>query len=724
MTGLLAGLNSQQRAAVTAEQGPTLVLAGPGSGKTRVLTHRLAYLLHQAGVPAEETVALTFTNKAAKEMGDRVRELLFDSHLSTARPNLGTFHAFAARLLRREANRIPVTRDFVIFDESDQQELVRQILKELNLDPKQIQPGKVHGAISNAKNELIEPGEYASSSYFAEITRRVYERYQELLGQNNALDFDDLLFWPVRLLREHDGLLRSYRRRYPHILVDEFQDTNTAQYVLLRLLAGEHPDLFVVGDPDQSIYRWRGADYRNVLRLQEDYKGLKTFLLEQNYRSTQTILDTAMAVIDRHPGRQRVQLFTERGHGSPIQLHEAYDPGDEAEFVAETIAGLTFSGQADPADCAVMYRINAQSRALEEAFLKAGLPYRLVGAQRFYGRREVRDLIAYLRLIHNPDDQLSLLRVINTPSRGIGTKTIETLLAAAGRSGKSPGQVTLELAADGESAAFSARAGSLLAGFGEMLGEWEEMKEQVPLESLIDRVLSDTGYQAYIDDGSEEGEERWANLMELRGVATDMEGIGLTDFLEQVALVSDQDTLTESLNAPTFLTLHAAKGLEFPVVFIIGLDEGELPHHRSMEDQEALAEERRLFYVGLTRAMDRVFLVRAFRRRVGGTSMMADPSRFLADLPADLVEGDLLGLSRRDQASYSRQTRWESSAPSKVQARYRVGMHVRHPSFGEGIVMSTELDGDDEEVTVAFEGAGVKRLAASLAPLEIQDIGD
>jgi DNA helicase-2/ATP-dependent DNA helicase PcrA len=612
----------------------------------------------------------------------------------------------------------------VIYDELDQHELVRQALKELNLDPKQIQPGAVHAAISQAKNELIEAEQYPRGSYFAEITQRVYTRYQQLLQRNNALDFDDLLLWPVRLFRQEPELLESYRLRFPHVLVDEFQDTNTAQYTLLRQLAGEQPDLFVVGDPDQSIYRWRGADYRNVLRLQQDYPGLQTFLLEQNYRSTQTILDAAMAVIDRHPDRTRKKLFTERGRGEQLLFHEAYDPADEAAFVVETIAGLVKTEGVEPGDCAVMYRTNAQSRALEEAFLKAGLPYRLVGAQRFYGRREIRDLLAYLRLIHNPGDQVSLLRALNTPPRGIGDKTAAALIAAAETAGQSPGELLLALGrgeAIPAAAGLPPRARPALEAFGATLASWIAAADQLPLDGLIDRVLAEAGFRAHLDDGTEEGADRWANVLELRGVAAELGASGLVEFLEQVALVSDQDTLTESVNAPTLLTLHAAKGLEFPVVFILGLDEGELPHHRSLEDPEAMAEERRLFYVGLTRAENRLILVRAFRRRVGGAFTVSDPSRFLEDLPADLVEGDLLGMGLRAQASYARQTRWESSTPPASGPRFALGMRVRHPSFGEGIVMESMLHSDDEEVTVEFERGGVKRLAASVAPLEILD---
>ncbi|MFQ5942502.1 MAG: ATP-dependent helicase [Anaerolineales bacterium] len=710
---LLLDLNPQQREAVTASPGPVLVLAGPGSGKTRVLTYRLAYLIRELDVPPKEILALTFTNKAAREMESRALSLL-GGDSSKGHPRLGTFHSTFARILRIEAEKLPVTRDFVIFDEDDQLALVRQALRELNQDPKQVQPARVLSSISRSKNELIEPQAFSSDTYFTEITRRVYERYQQLLLASNALDFDDLLLLPIQLLSEHEATLQIYRRRFPHLLVDEFQDTNTAQYALLRMLAGDAPDLFVVADPDQSIYRWRGADYRNVDRLTEDFQELSILLLEQNYRSTQTILDAAMAVIDRQPDRQRKQLFTERGSGDPILVHEAYDQDDEGQFVVEKISMLTLTDEAEPGDCAIMFRTNAQSRAIEEAFLRAGLPYRLVGAQRFYGRKEVKDVIAYLRLIHNPADQVSLQRAISTPARGIGDKTVAALRAAADQAQATPVDVLLALGRGEQIAGIPSRARAPLSQFGSLLNSWLEIKDEVLLDSLIDRVLEDVEYRAYLG----RDEDRWANVMELRGVAQEFSELGLVEFLQQVALVSDQDTLTESQNAPTLLTLHAAKGLEFPIVFIVGLDEGELPHYRSQDDPEAMAEERRLFYVGLTRAQDRVILLRAFRRRARGVSSMTDPSRFLNDLPTDMLEGDLIGMRTPAQAAYARETSWQASAPTK--AHFQAGMRVIHPQFGEGVVLETQLEYDDEEVTVNFEEFGVKHLVASMANLQIE----
>ena len=722
---LSENLNTSQNEAVTAPLGSVLVLAGPGSGKTRVLTRRIAHLITAVGAVPGSIIAVTFTNKAAREMSKRVQELLTqDTKAGDGQPNLGTFHALCARIIRQEADHLPVTRDYVIFDDADQMSLVRSVIKDLRQDPKKIRPGRILNAISKAKNELIELEDYITDTYAQEIVRQVYERYQQALLANNALDFDDLLFWVFRLLRDHDDLRNAYRRRFQHLLVDEFQDTNIAQYSLLRLLAGKSPDLFVVGDPDQSIYRWRGADYRNVHRFQEDYPQARTILLEQNYRSTQTILDVATAVIDRNPGRQRKLLYTDRGPGTPVVLHESYNENDEADFAVEIISTLTFSGEADPGDCAVMYRTNAQSRALEEAFLRAGLSYRIVGAQRFYGRREIKDLVAYLRLIHNPVDRVSLLRALNTPPRGIGAKTVEILLEISRQRGVDPVEIMFNLAREKDPAlmdTFNPRARRALVSFADPWLRWIEMKEKSGLVALIDLILKEINYQAYIDDGTEEGETRWENIQELRRVAYEFENVDLASFLENIALISDQDTLSDEQNAPTLLTLHAAKGLEFPVVIIIGLDEGVLPHQRSFDEPEAMAEERRLFYVGITRAKDRLYLLRSFRRRFAGPSTLSEPSRFLHNIPPKLLDGDLLGSQNWEQISYKQKTSWDLSPINLPEPRYQPGMRVQHKVFGEGVVLSTRIDHDDEEVSVEFEEIGTKHLDASMAQLEILD---
>ncbi len=730
---ILASLNPQQRTAVTARPGPTVVLAGPGSGKTRVLTYRIAYLVGQLGVPPRNIMAVTFTNKAAREMKARVETLLEGGLRGLT---IGTFHAICARFLRREAQHLAVTADFVIYDDSDQQALMKLALKELNINDKQYAPQKMLNKISSAKNELIGPEEYAAATYIDEIVKRVYTRYQQLLVANNALDYDDLLMGAVRLFNDNPDVLARYQRYYEHILVDEFQDTNTAQYTLLKLLAQKHRSLYVVGDPDQGVYRWRGADYRNVRRFQEDYPDTEVLLLEENYRSTQIILDAAMAVIDRHPGRTRKQLFTQRQGGVQLYAHEAYNEQEEAQFVVDTIAELDRGGQYAPGDCAVMYRTNAQSRAVEEAFIYARMPYKLVGAQRFYGRKEIKDIIAYLRLVHNPADSVGLMRVINTPPRGLGAKTLEQLTTVSGAAGVPASEVLRDLASNGSQSPFAThfagKAGASLAGFGHLLNRWQQAKDEITVGQLFERVVDDVGYAEFVNDGTDEGQERWANVVELRGVATASPEASLGEFLEQIALVSDQDTLAEEGQAPTLLTLHAAKGLEFPVVFIVGLDEGVLPHQRSFDDPEAMHEERRLMYVGMTRAKDRLYLLRAFRRSLYGDSGPAEASRFFDDIPAHLLKGNLSRKQAKAEAYFQKATRWDgptsSSAASAGRAsrpalapatRYKSGQRVRHKLFGEGIVIDSRVRGDDEEVDVAFEAVGMKRLVASIANMEV-----
>jgi DNA helicase II / ATP-dependent DNA helicase PcrA len=716
----LNGLNPQQAEAVTAGLGPVLVLAGPGSGKTRVLTQRIAYLIGSMGVRPYHILAVTFTNKAAREMESRVEGLLGSSARGVS---LGTFHANCARILRREAENLPFRSNFVIFDSDDQLDLVKRALEDLNLDPKHYRPQAVHGAISNAKNELILPEEYPAQNYRDEVIKRLYTRYQELLLASNGVDFDDLLLWTARLLEDFPAVREKYARRYEHVLVDEFQDTNLAQYTLLKHLSSLHRNIYVVGDTDQSIYAWRGADYRNVLRFEEDYPDAQVILLEQNYRSTQSILDVAMAVIDQNPYRTPKNLFTERGFGEKISLHQTYDDREEAALVVDKIVNLVANQKVEPGDCAVMYRTNAQSRLLEEAFLHASLPYKLVGAQRFYGRREVKDVIAYLRLVHNPDDEVSLRRVLNVPARGIGSKTLVSLQTYARQHRLSLGGLLLDLGRDSQSThreAFSGRSAPALTKFGLLLRGWCARLEELPPLSLLDRILEDVDYHGYIDDGTEEGHERWENVMELRRLAGEYQERGLENFLEDVALVSDQDTLDASANVPTLLTLHAAKGLEFPVVFIAGLNDGTLPHSRSFDDPESMQEERRLFYVGITRAKDQLYLIVPMNRSAYGYSEPVEESRFLSDIPPELVHGT--GLSRRrSKTSEYRPDRWDSPAfvPARVtEPKYRAGARVNHPVWGEGMVLNSRIQDDDEIVDVFFEQVGLKRLAASLAKLE------
>ncbi|MEW5987128.1 MAG: UvrD-helicase domain-containing protein, partial [Chloroflexota bacterium] len=732
---LLHGLNPAQIAAVTASPGPILVVAGPGSGKTRVLTLRIVYLIEQLGVAPWHIMAVTFTNKAAREMEQRIEKLL------GGRPrglSMGTFHATCARLLRRETEHLEQYRgDFVIFDTDDQQQVVKQALRELDIDDKKFSPGRMLNGISAAKNELITPANYQATHYVGEITRRVYERYQKLLQDNNAMDFDDLLMNTVLLFERRPDVLQKYQQLYQHLLVDEFQDTNTTQYALLRQLSATYSNLFAVGDADQSIYKWRGADFRNINRFLKDFPQAQTILLEQNYRSTQVILDAAKAVIRRNSNRIDKELFTDREGGSLLVVREAYNETEEAEMVLNAIQNLMVQG-VSPGDCAVMYRTNAQSRALEEAFVRAKMPYRLVGATRFYGRREIKDLLAYLRIVQNPADSISFGRVINTPPRGIGAKTQQTLQSWAERNNWQPAEALLRLASDPElQHPLGGRAFTVLYQLGETLQGWLRLRDMVGVGDLLDTILEAIRYREYLDDGTEEGRERWENVMELRNVAALDPALHLGEFLEQVSLVSEVDNLEETPNAPTLLTLHAAKGLEFPIVFITGLEEGMLPHSRSLNDPEELAEERRLFYVGLTRAKDQVHLSHAFRRTFFGDSELNTPSRFLNDIPADLLSGG--SHRQRHQQAVARASSWswsppasrfvggdsspakdvsvetfrrnvstdrplpkpyqeveEETAAAPVKARFRPGQRVRHAKFGDGIVIDSKITGDDE----------------------------
>ena len=728
----LEKLNEPQRAAVTAGLGQTLVLAGPGSGKTRVLTQRIAYLIQSLGVRSYSILAVTFTNKAAREMEHRIQGYLGEDLQGIW---LGTFHANCARILRRETTHLPFDQNFVIMDADDQLAIVKQAIKDLRLDDKTFRPTGTLHAISTAKNNLILPEDFPITSYRDEVAKRVYTRYQELLRASNAVDFDDLLLETVRLLVDNPALREKYARRFEHVLVDEFQDTNQVQYELLKLLASHHGNIFVVGDEDQSIYRWRGADYRNVLRFEEDYPVSRKILLEQNYRSTQTVLDAARAVIDRNRFRTPKHLFSERGRGEKIVLYEAADDRGEAAFVVDTVRQWVDGKRASGGDFAVMYRTNAQSRLLEEAFLYAGLPYRLVGALRFYGRREVKDLVAFLRLVHNPDDEVSLARVINIPPRGIGDKTQLGLQLAARQAKCSPGKLLLEIGAQGDKSPqwslFTGRSNLVLADFGALLHTWRSAaSSEYSLPALFDRILADTGYQEYIDDGSDEGADRWDNVQELRRMAYEWAPRGLTAFLENLALVSDQDTLPDEADkAVTLLTLHTAKGLEFSQVFIIGLDDGLLPHSRSKDDVEEMAEERRLFYVGLTRAKDRLYLVRAQQRSTYGSFDTQYASPFLDDIPEGLLQRQGLNAYNRSANGGSRPKTWMvnmsrgtssagASAPI-VEQRYHPGDRVQHPVWEAGIVMDSRLQDGDETVDVFFEGVGFKRLIASIANLTI-----
>jgi DNA helicase-2/ATP-dependent DNA helicase PcrA len=655
---ILARLNPPQAEAVSHRSGPLLILAGAGSGKTRVLAHRVAYLV-ATGTKPWQIVAVTFTNKAANEMRERIAGLIGPEAAREA--TIGTFHAICARILRRDGDKIGLTRSFTIYDRADQLAVVKQVLRALDLDEKRFSPAGMLAWIGQRKDELadVPTARRQAANFYDETAARVYEAYQRQLYEDDAVDFDDLLMRAVFLFEQHPDVLARYQGRWQQILVDEYQDTNRAQYLLCQLLAAKHRNLAVVGDDDQSIYSWRGADLRNILDFETDYPDAKVVKLEQNYRSTQTILDAAHAVVSRNEGRKDKRLWTDRGAGTQITLFDAYNEYEEAEFVARQVerlvggsgrGGLTglLTRRADDEDgamrygeIAVCYRINAQSRVLEEAFMRFGIPYQLVGGTRFYERREVKDALAYVRLARNPADRVALERVINVPARGIGEKTVAELRAWAEARSETVWEAVQ--AAD-SNPNLAPRARTALAGFAELMRGLMTVAASEPPSALFDAVHERSGLREMLQDGTDDGEERWTNLLELRNHAAEFDELaipeGLARFLEEVALVSDQDTLEDRPDRVTLITLHAAKGLEFPVVFIVGLEEGLLPHKRALEDERELEEERRLAYVGMTRAKDRLCLVHARHRSTWGVGAAAEPSRFLAELPEELLAAD------------------------------------------------------------------------------------
>jgi len=651
---ILARLNGPQAEAVAHERGPLLILAGAGSGKTRVLAHRVAYLV-ATGTKPWQIVAVTFTNKAANEMRERIAGLIGEEAAREA--TIGTFHAICARILRRDGQAIGLSRSFTIYDRADQVAMIKAILRRLDLDEKRFAPAGMLAWIGQRKDELADPATALrqAANYYDETAARVYEAYQRQLVEDEAVDFDDLLMRAVFLFEQHPDVLARYQGRWQQILVDEYQDTNRAQYLLCSLLAAKHGNLAVVGDDDQSIYSWRGADLRNILDFERDHPTTKVVKLEQNYRSTQTILDAAHAVVSRNAGRKDKKLWTDRGAGTSIAVFDAYNEYEEAEFVARQVERLAGAGRsslsslltrrADDEDgalrygeIAVAYRINAQSRVLEEAFVRFGIPYQLVGGTRFYERREVKDALGYVRLARNSADRVALERVVNVPARGIGEKTMEELRAAAEARGTTLWEAVEQA---GSNPNLSPRARASLNGFAELVRGFAELASNGPPSALFDAVYEGAGLRETLQDGSDEGEERWTNLLELRNHAAEFDELavpeGLERFLEEVALVSDQDELEDRPDRVTLITLHAAKGLEFPVVFMVGLEEGLLPHRRALDNDRELEEERRLAYVGMTRAKDRLYLVHAHHRSTWGVGAQSEPSRFLAELPEELL---------------------------------------------------------------------------------------
>ena len=744
---LLDGLNPAQVEAVLHTEGPLLIVAGPGSGKTRVITHRIAYLARELQVRPYAIAAVTFTNKAAREMRERMQGLVGRDAESVF---AGTFHAFCARLLRRYGEGVGLDANYTIYDADDQFAFIKQSMELAEVDPKRYNPRAVQSTISKAKSLLqdsvgLTRQAQLDDNYFAEVSARVYRHYEELLSRNNAVDFDDLLLRSVQLLRENADLREEYQGRYRYLMVDEFQDTNIAQYRLTKLLTGPAQNLCAVGDPDQSIYSWRNADLRNIMSFQQDYPDCRTIALEQNYRSTQTILQAAGGLIAHNDWRLHKDLTTDNPAGVPAVIHEAYTPEEEAAFVVGQIREL--QRQRIPAGgCAVMYRVNAQSRALEEACLRQGMKYRIIGGIRFYQRREIKDLLAYLYILHNPADEVNLARAVGTPSRGLGSKSMQDLSRWAVGQGISlfdAFRVLAQNRAAGQPspAPLVSRAYTAAARFGELLLRLSAVKDQLPASDLVKLTLAESGLEAHIQRNDENPEERLENLREFVALAEEYNaatpGEGLAALLERVSLVSDVDSYEESADTVTLITLHQAKGLEFPVVFIVGMEEGLLPHSRAMDSAEEMEEERRLCYVGITRAKSQLYLARAFRRSLYGNSGPTLRSRFLEEIPDELTvyargPGQVGGagssgssVSRRSEqgslTSWNRRTTAAApppAAPPPPAYIPEIGDRVRHTKFGEGTVMSCEEWGSDYETAVLFAGGELRRLLLSYARLE------
>lgn len=740
------GLNSEQRRAVMTVDGPVLILAGAGSGKTKTLTHRIAYLIAEKHISPHQILAVTFTNKAAAEMRERVEKLLTtndqgpkanDQRVFRAPEMMGTFHSICVRILRREIEVLGYGRNFNIIDADDQLGLVKKAMKELEMNPDQIRPRSLLEAISTAKNrELsVERFETDAESYFEELVAKVYGRYQAMLREQNSLDFDDLIALTVKLFTEHTAVLERYHQIFRYIMVDEYQDTNPLQYKLVSKLAEKERNLFVIGDDYQSIYSWRQADIRNILSFEEEYPEAIVITLDQNYRSTQTILDAATHIIANNLHQRHKKLWTEKKEGEQIVLYAANDENDEAKFVVREIKELHEAGK-PYRDAAILYRTNAQSRTIEEALLRDAIPYIIIGGVKFYARKEIKDVLSYLRFLSNPRDRLALERLINEPKRGIGTATLSVWTEAARDQGLDYLAVVPKLRSD---ALLQQAKLKSIEGVAELFLHWSDSLQHetgLTLAQLIDIVTRESGYLETLRDGTTEGEVREENVRELLSVAKKYDGLSVQDalsrFLEEVALVADTDTLDEHADAVRLMTVHSSKGLEFPVVFLVGLEEGIFPHSRSALSPAELEEERRLMYVGLTRAREKAYLLHAEIRTLFGGMQVNPPSRFLAEIPETLVEkreskGDSTffpapkphfgwgGGSRKRSAYSSTHAKKETELERPVEKAtdLRPGDMVEHTQFGGGLVIGIE----GKLVSIAFKRSGVKKMMLGVAPL-------
>lgn len=753
MNEILEKLNAPQREAVTTTEGPVLIIAGAGSGKTRALTHRVAYLICEKKISPRRILAVTFTNKAAGEMRERIRELLMNANdltpspspykgegSSFGMPTVGTFHSICVRILRKEIEKMGYKSSFNIFDDQDQLALMKKVMKEMEVNTDQFKPKAILGAISNAKNELHGPEEFLAGigGYFEEIVAKIYVRYQKKIKEQDALDFDDILMITVKIFQKFPEVLEKYQNFFQYIMVDEYQDTNFAQYTLVKLLSRKNKNLCVVGDDWQGIYSWRGANIQNILDFEKDYPEAKIIKLEQNYRSTQNILDAAYGVISKNINRKDKKIWTENKEGHLIESFEAEDEKEESQFIVEEIKKIIREDIKCPSETAkghlmstgrsnfkfsdfvVLYRTNAQSRMIEEAMLRSSIPYRIIGGVKFYLRKEIKDVIAYLRLINNFNDETSLERIINEPRRGIGEISLNKWIKVAKESKADLINVGLKISNFNDSKILNSKLDSI-AKFSDFIKRMSEFKEKLVLTDFIQKVFAESGYEKYLMDGTEEGEMRHENVRELLTVAKKYDEYGKDEglklFLEEVALIADTDNINQATDAVHLMTLHSAKGLEFRIVFIAGLEEGILPHSRSMLDNGEMEEERRLMYVGITRAMEKVYLLFTRTRNIFGSTQINAPSRFLDDVPEHLLESYNMKHEtyNKNQDDKIKQFSGKNALCSMFHATcFKDGDRVRHEVFGEGLVVASHED----IITVAFSKAGLKKLSSSIAPLK------
>lgn len=755
MQDILENLNPQQKEAVMTVNGALLIIAGAGSGKTKTLTHRVAFLIKNVGVYPQNVLAVTFTNKAAQEMKERIAKILgVEGNIYRSNfPVIGTFHSICVKILRNEIEILGYAKSFHIIDDQDQLSLLKKIVKELEIDPEQFNPRSFREVISKAKNELLDSEQFSlqASGYYEEIAAKVYKKYQVELKRSNGLDFDDIINFTVSLLQKFPHVLQKYQQQFKYIMVDEYQDTNRAQYLLINLLAKKHRNLCVVGDDWQSIYRFRGADIQNILNFEKDYPEAKIIHLEQNYRSTQIILDAAYGVISKNINRKDKNLWTEKAEGHLITSYEAGDEKDEAEFIAKEISN--YGGKSEKrraySDFVVLYRTNAQSRMIEEIFMKQKISYRIIGGIKFYQRKEVKDIVGYLRLIHNLSDEISLERVINEPRRSLGDVTLKKWLEIAREKNMNFIELGLRSAVinDPLLGKFASSKLDAIAKFCEFIMRMREIKDKIPLPDFIEKVFKESGYEAVLLKEGIEGEERWKNVRELISVAQKYDKKEkeenedqLAAFLEEVALSSDVDNIDQNQEAVHMMTLHSSKGLEFPVVFIVGLEEGILPHSRSQLAYEEMEEERRLMYVGLTRAKEKIYLLFTRQRTIFGSTQMNPPSRFLDDIPENLTEkierkknpfGDFEFLDmqthdasnfqfsnsnfqKKSKAKFPNSQKESRDTNKKTKVTLKDGEKVKHPEFGEGVIISSMGD----TLVVAFKKVGIKRLSKDYAKLK------